>query len=104
MTWITVDDRNSAKRIVERIDLYVAGFKALPDDHPDVPGLLEEFRNGEFKQVVLQALESDTTELLQPPAANNFTAAEVPEGTIRVKLFFMVWCTEETRGSYTVKC
>ena len=61
--YTTVDDFNSAKRIVERIDLYIAGFKALPADHPDVPGLLEEFRNGEFKQVVLQALESDTTEL-----------------------------------------
>ena len=87
--WMTVDNLNSAKRIVEIIHLYVAGFKALPADHRDVAGLLEEFRNVDFKQVVLQALESDTTELLQPPAANNFTAAEVLEGTIRAKLFFV---------------
>jgi hypothetical protein len=56
-TWITVDNLNSAKRIVEIIDLYVAAFNALPDDHPDVPGLLEEFRSvREFTQVVLQEL------------------------------------------------
>ena len=87
--WMTVDNLNLAKRVVELIHLYIAALECLPADHPDVPDLLEELRDGEFKQVVLQALESDTaTELLQPPAANYFTAAEVPEGTIRAKFFF----------------
>ena len=87
--WILVDDLNSAKRIVEWIDLYVAAFKALPADHPDVPGLLEKFRNGEFKQLVLQALESEIDYLQQEAGAIQSTAAEVPEGTIRAMLFFL---------------
>jgi hypothetical protein len=91
-TWIAVDKMNSAKRIVEIIDLYVAGFKALPDDHPDVPGLLEEFRSvGEFKQVVLQELQSETDCLQQGAGVIQSTAAEVPEGTIRAMLFFVLF-------------
>ena len=108
-TWITVDNFTSAKRIVEIIDLYVAGFKALPKDHPDVPGLLEEFCSlQEFKQVVLQELQSETNYLQPGAAVIQSTAAEVPEGTIRAMLVFFCfcffWCTEETRGPYTVKC
>ena len=63
--WTVVDDWNLAKRIVEWIDLYFAGFKALPADHPDVAGLLEEFCNVEFKKIVLQALELETDYLEQ---------------------------------------
>ena len=86
-TWIAVDNLNSAKRIVEIIDLYVAGFKALPDDHPDVPGLLEKFRSVQiFKQVVLQELQSETNYLQPGAGVIQSTAAEVPEGTIRAML------------------
>jgi hypothetical protein len=90
-TWIAVDKMNSAKRIVEIIDLYVAGFKALPDDHPDVPGLLEKFGNGEFKEVVLEELQLETDYLQQGARVIQSTAAEVPEGTIRAMLFFVLF-------------
>ena len=88
-TWIPVANMETAKRIVEIIDLYVAGFKALGDDHPDVPGLLEEFRSKGFKQVVLQELESETNYLQQEAGVIQSTAAEVPEGTIGAMLFFL---------------
>jgi hypothetical protein len=88
-TWISVDNLNWAKRIVEIIDFYVVAFRALRADHPDVPGLLEEFRRvREFEQVVLQALESETNYLQQGAGVIQSTVAEVPEGTIRAMLFF----------------
>jgi hypothetical protein len=88
--WMTVPDLNAGKRIVEIIDFYVAAFKALPDNHPDVPGLLEVFRSVEFKQLVLQELQSQTNYLQQGAGVIHSTAAEVPEGTIRAMLFFLV--------------
>ena len=87
-TWIPVANMETAKRIVKIIKIYVTGFKALGDDHPDGPGLLDEFRSAEFKQVVLQALESETDFLQQEGGVNQSTTAEVPEGMIREVLIF----------------